>query len=150
MTQEKQYKLFKLVSGDDIICTTLDDLDNVNLNTIISIFDPVVVKTVKLPRGLGIYESYILQPWLRYISQTEYRIPVNNIIAIVNVNEEETKGYVDYLNSKNLALDEEEEKEVIDNMKEINNFLEKLKSGNFFGESSAEEETNPTTKRILH
>ena len=92
MTQTKHYKLLKLVSGDDIICTTLDDLNNVKLNTIISIFDPVVVKTVKLPRDLGIYESYILQPWLRYISQTEYRIPVNNIIAIVNVNEEWNKN----------------------------------------------------------
>ena len=159
MTQEKQYKLFKLVNGDEIICTLDGNFDINNLNNIITIVDPIEIKLIRTSRGMGVYESYTLQPWLKYMTQTEYRIMLNSIIAIVDLGEIEKKSYIDYLNLMNKKYEDEDEfnelikesqkQENESNKEFLKMILENLRS-NSIGESSAEEENYPKTKRILH
>jgi len=109
MTQTKHYKLLKLVNGDDIICTKDGNFDINNLNNIITIVDPIEIKLIRTSRGMGVYESYNLQPWLKYSTQTEYRIMLNSIIAIVDLGEIEKKSYIDYLNLMNKKYEDEDE-----------------------------------------
>ena len=110
MMNDLYYKYIKLTSGDGIICTTLDNYENLYDLKTIKVSSPVVLNPVRIPRGDVLVESYIMYPWFSFSEETEYTIPTTQILFAVNIKETLKKNYLTYLSNR----EDEGEDELID------------------------------------
>jgi hypothetical protein len=107
MMDNLYYKYVKLVSGDGIICTTLDNYENLYDLKTIKVSSPVVLNPVRIPRGDVLVESYIMYPWFSFSEETEYTIPTAQILFAVNIKETLKKNYLTYLSNREDEGDDE-------------------------------------------
>ena len=110
MMNDLYYKYIKLTSGDGIICTTLDNYENLYDLKTIKVSSPVVLNPVRIPRGDVLVESYIMYPWFSFSEETEYTISTAQILFAVNIKETLKKNYLTYLSNR----EDEGEDELID------------------------------------
>ncbi len=107
-------KFVKLSNGDDIILTTEDNYDTFKDKEFVSGKNVVQVGVIRLPRSGGVVESYILQPWIRMAKTVYVNIPVNSIVAMVDIDDKAAKQYLSFVEEKtplNLEPSSEEELE---------------------------------------
>lgn len=95
------YRYFKLVNGDSIICGTDDDCIGLYDKKTIMIVDPVVVNYVRIPRGNFIIDSYMLTPWINAASDSIIELRTDFIIAMTDVKDSILKNYIDFIDNIN-------------------------------------------------
>jgi hypothetical protein len=146
MNITNNYKLLKLVTGEDIICTTDKDFEIIKTSNSIQIIDPVIVKSIRYSRGNSIVESYVLQPWLRFAMESVYTIFTNSIVSVVDLDKKIIDLYTEFIkNEKNTELSDKNEQSMESKVKE---FLENLNS--IAENDHAEEEFRYKPKVTLH
>jgi len=112
MEKNTYYKLIKLSSGDNIICTTEDDCKDFIKKKIISVHNPVVINTIRVPRGTSILESYILIPWFNFSDSEIYEISTQQIVTTSNIKDGLVKNYQTFLENREKNDEEEETKDI--------------------------------------
>lgn len=90
-------KYFKLTSGENIIATTETNCDDLTAIDSVTVTDPVLINTVRVPRNGMVFESFIMQPWIALSSEYELDIATKHIMFAINVKESVEKQYHLYL-----------------------------------------------------
>jgi len=103
-------KFLKLTSGENLIVSTEDECNELDMKSYIEVSEPVVIHSMRMPYGGGFIESYIMQPWLKMSTKEVLRLPVRNIIIATNLMEKAESQYkqfiVEYENSE-IATEED-------------------------------------------
>ena len=97
MEKDIYFNYIKLVSGDNIVCTTTDNWENVYKQKTISVTDPVVLNPIRIPKGDVLVESYVMYPWFSFSEEIEYKIPTSQVVLVVNIKDNLKKNYLRYL-----------------------------------------------------
>lgn len=146
-------KFLKLTNGEDIIVRTDDACDTFSGKEFIDVEDPVLIMSVRIPRGQLIIETYSIQPWIKMVKTGTIRIPTKSIIVAVDIHEMAEKQYYQYLKDykgkdafsadNNFETDDEEETED----EELEDFLLSLRE-----DSEEEDDGTPRNKagRTIH
>ena len=114
------YKYLKLSSGDNIICTTTDDCEDIYDRKSIKVTQPVILSAIRMPSSRGIVESYIMYPLFTFTEEEEYISPTSQIVLAINIKENLKNNYLTYLSQQEeeddelVADDDEDEEETID------------------------------------
>ena len=90
-------KFIKLTSGENLIVSTEDDCNELDMKSYIEVSEPVVIHSMRMPYGGGFVESYIMQPWLKMSSREVLRLPVRNIIIATNLLEKAESQYKQFI-----------------------------------------------------
>ena len=101
------YKYLKLSSGDNIICTTTDDCENIYDRKSIKVTQPVILSAIRMPSSRGIVESYIMYPLFTFTEEEEYIIPTSQIVLAINIKENLKNNYLTYLSQREEEDDDE-------------------------------------------
>ena len=123
MSTEFHYKLLKLSNGENIVCTTDDNCENLKSKVSVYICDPVLVTPVRIPKGINIVETYIMTPWISISEEKIFEIPTDQIIVAANVKKYFIENYKSFIDSKD---DLEKETPLLDREKSIKNFLKSI------------------------
>jgi hypothetical protein len=127
MEKDIYFKYIKLVSGDNIVCTTTDNCENVYKQKTISVTDPVVLNPVRIPKGDVLVESYVMYPWFSFSEEIEYKIPTSQVILVVNIKDTLKKNYLRYLEMQDDDVDIiDNDIFVDDDADEIDEFLNEM------------------------
>jgi hypothetical protein len=150
MDSSLYYKLIKLVNGELLVVQTDDSCTNWFDGTIISILNPLLMQSMKFPRGDTLIETYILHPWIGFSEKEIIDIPTRNILVILNPSDGLIKSYEEYIIASSKDNEPSELKEDTD----IETFLESLSEE---GDQNGEEEngnegyrSSGGNTRILH
>jgi hypothetical protein len=133
MEDNLYFKYIKLSSGESIVCTTTDNYENVYKQKTISVYEPVVLNPMRIPRGDVLVESYIMYPWFSFSQELEYKIPTSQIVLMVNIKENLKANYLRYLSQQDDSDDLLEDDYTEDEEGMIEEFL------NNFGEDNDKE-----------
>jgi hypothetical protein len=93
------YKLLKLTSCENIVCTTDEEyIDWVNQKSIL-VSNPVVISGIKIPHPSGemFIEKFILNTWIPFSSIEEIEVPVNQIITMTSIDDLLISRYNEYI-----------------------------------------------------
>lgn len=123
------YKYLKLSSGDNIICTTTDDCEDIYDRKSIKITQPVILSAMRMPSSRGIVESYIMYPLFSFTEEETYTIPTSQIVLVISIKESLKNNYLTYLSQRNDQEEElvENDDDEIENEEEtIEDFLNRL------------------------
>ena len=90
-------KFIKLTSGENLIVSTEDDCNELDMKSYIEVSEPVVIHSMRMPYGGGFVESYIMQPWLKMSTKEVLRLPVRNIIITTNLLEKAESQYKQFI-----------------------------------------------------
>ena len=90
-------KFIKLTSGENLIVSTEDECNELDMKSYIEVLEPVVIHSMKLPYQGGFIESYIMQPWLKMATKEVLRLPVRNIIIATNLLEKAESQYKQFI-----------------------------------------------------
>jgi hypothetical protein len=104
------YKYLKLSSGDNIICMTTDDCEDIYEKKSIKVTQPVILSAIRMPSSRGIVESYIMYPLFSFTEEEEYTIPTSQIVLAINIKENLKNNYLTYLSQRE---DEEDDDELV-------------------------------------
>ena len=124
------YKYLKLSSGDNIICTTTDECENIYDRKSIKVTQPVILSAIRMPSSRGIVESYIMYPLFTFTEEEEYIIPTSQIVLAINIKENLKNNYLTYLSQREEEDDDElvadDDDELKDEEETIDEFLNRL------------------------
>ena len=142
-------KYFKLISGENIIATTDTNCDDLTAIDSVTLIDPVLINTVRYPRGGMVFESFVMQPWIALSSEYELDIATKHILFVTDVKESVETQYFKYLETDTViegqpaGLDESGLED--DLRKEVSELLEMMgeepEEEDYYG---AEEKPKPT------
>lgn len=111
---EPTIKLFKLVSGENIIATTETNCEDLTAIDSVTLTDPVLVSSVRFPKGGLVYETFVMQPWIALTEDCIIDIATRHILITSSVKESVQEQYKKYLisemdreNDPELQLEEE-------------------------------------------
>lgn len=146
-------KFLKLTNGEDIIVQTDDTCESLNNKEFINVIEPVLIASIRIPRGPLVLETYTMQPWIKMAKADVVQIPTKSIVVAVNVHEMAEKQYLQYVeetNSRNLlseTTDEETEQEEMTEDEAFDQFMQMIRE-----DSDEEDDGNsrPKTGRTLH
>lgn len=146
-------KFLKLTNGEDIIVQTDDTCESLNNKEFISVIDPVLIASMRIPRGPMVIETYIMQPWIKMAKADVVQIPTKNIVVAVDVHEMAEKQYLQYVeesNNRNVleeATEDETEEEELTEEEAFDKLMQSMRE-----DSDEEDDGNPRTKvrRTLH
>lgn len=146
-------KFLKLTNGEDIIVQTDDTCESLNKKEFISVIDPVLIASMRIPRGPMVIETYIMQPWIKMAKADVVQIPTKNIVVAVDVHEMAEKQYLQYVeesNNRNVleeATEDETEEEELTEEEAFDQLMQSMRE-----DSDEEDDGNPRTKvrRTLH
>ena len=132
-------KLIKIITGENIICFTDNEENDLILKPSINIKEPVIINSVVIPRGNMAVETHIMSKWIKMTKSDEVKIPSKNIITMVDVTDSVEEQYRLFLEE---YLNRQTEFEDIVNPSEdqLNDLLETLESL----------EDEPSDPRIIH
>lgn len=94
-------KLIKLTNGEDIIAQTDDKCETFVDKEFISVIDPVLIGTIRMPRGAYIVDAFVMQPWLKMAEPDVVLLPTRNIVVAVEVQESTARQYFEYIDETN-------------------------------------------------
>ena len=131
------FKILKLVSGEDIVCTIENYSRNIRQREYIVVKNPVLLNQVRIPRGPVIVESYILSPWVALSPNEEFEIPTQHIIVVSDAKETLQDNYNTFIESRKNKLEsaDTDDDSDFDLDETIDNFLKRNES-----EDDAEDE----------
>lgn len=146
-------KFLKLTNGEDIIVQTDDTCESLNNKEFISVIDPVLIASMRIPRGPMVIETYIMQPWIKMAKADVVQIPTKNIVVAVDVHEMAEKQYLQYVeesNNRNVlsnSTEDETEEEELTEEEAFDQLMQSMRE-----DSDEEDDGNPRTKvrRTLH
>lgn len=146
-------KFLKLTNGEDIIVQTDDTCESLNKKEFISVIDPVLIASMRIPRGPMVIETYIMQPWIKMAKADVVQIPTKNIVVAVDVHEMAEKQYLQYVEESNNrkvleeATEDETEEEELTEEEAFDQLMQSMRE-----DSDEEDDGNPRTKvrRTLH
>lgn len=146
-------KFLKLTNGEDIIVQTDDTCESLNKKEFISVIDPVLIASMRIPRGPMVIETYIMQPWIKMAKADVVQIPTKNIVVAVDVHEMAEKQYLQYVeesNNRNVlsnSTEDETEEEELTEEEAFDQLMQSMRE-----DSDEEDDGNPRTKvrRTLH
>ena len=146
-------KFLKLTNGEDIIVQTDDTCESLNKKEFISVIDPVLIASMRIPRGPMVIETYIMQPWIKMAKADVVQIPTKNIVVAVDVHEMAEKQYLQYVEESNNrkvleeATEDETEEEELTEEEAFDQLMQTMRE-----DSDEEDDGNPRTKvrRTLH
>ena len=128
--EDLYYKYLKLSSGDNIICMTADDCEDIYDRKTIKVRQPVILSAIRMPSSKGIVESYIMYPLFTFTEEEEYVIPTSQIVLAINIKENLKNNYLTYLSQREEEDDDElvadDEDELEDEEETIDEFLNRL------------------------
>lgn len=110
MNNTFHYKLFKLVNGENIVCSTDDDCSNLRSKTSVFVCDPVLITPVRIPRGVRIVETYVMTPWISITDEKIFEIATDQILVATDVKEHFKENYISYVDDTNQQQLEETSK----------------------------------------
>ena len=128
------YKFLKLSNGENILCMTDDNCENLAKKKHIHILEPVLVTPFRFPRGLKIMETFIMQPWVPFSDDKVFEISTSAIIMATDVHDEFKQQYEKYIESSEQKGEPEIENQGELNAKDYEDLLSQ-------GRESDEEET---------
>lgn len=133
------YKMFKLTSGETIVCMTDDDCENLFDKKTICILDPVLVTNIRLPKGDYLFESFMLTPWLSFSDQPIYDISTVSIILSSDIKDSLKNNYVEFVNKSKQETPKNDQQDIEEFFQELEEGLE-----------NEEEIEIPGGSRVLH
>lgn len=145
------YKLIKLTNGEVLIVQTDDPCDDWVSKPVISVLNPILMQSMRFPKGDSLIETYILHPWISFAEDEVIDLPTRNVLVILNPAQGLIMNYEEYImrSSGNNEPSTEEE--------ETNSFEDFLDSLRGEGDQNGEEENDSEgprssggSTRILH
>ena len=128
--EEPKFIFVKLSNGDNLICTTFQNVETIEKLKFLPIIDPIQIYSFKIPQNGVIIEKYIMQSWTPFSSDNITKIPVNNVVFVGKLKEIFIDKYIDFITDPNSQqpveeggveitgdeeeLDEEEIEEIIE------------------------------------
>jgi hypothetical protein len=79
-TQDLYYKFLKLTTGETILCITDDDCTNLWNHKTITVADPYVLVSTKIPKNDTIVEAYMMFPWFTFSEDSTIDINTDKIL----------------------------------------------------------------------
>lgn len=95
--EDTKFVFLKLTNGDNIMCTTLDNIDDISSARVLQILDPIQVFSFKIPYKGVFIEKYIMQAWTPFSSATFANIPMNNIVFVGELKPFFVEKYLEYV-----------------------------------------------------
>ena len=130
MMEDLYYKYLKLSSGDNIICMTTDNCEDIYDRKIIQVTQPVILSAIRMPSSRGVVESYIMYPLFSFSGEEVYTIPTSQIVLVINIKENLKNNYLTYLSERDKEEDlliPDDNEDVIETGEEtIEEFLNRL------------------------
>ena len=139
-------KYIKLVNGESIVARTDNDCANLKSKTVVSISNPVEIKTIRFPRGRVIIEQFTMHPWIKISSDCIMDIPTESILCVVNLHKDAIEQYDDFIKSY----------EEIENEANMSHgftetiFENETDLSNEYEQSEFDEDEGPTGKTTFH
>lgn len=96
----ENYKILKLITGDQIVCTTEKSVIDLAKDQAIVITNPVILDVVRSQRGSALIENYVMLPWISFSEDEVFEISTRQIITITNIKETLKKNYVDFIDER--------------------------------------------------
>jgi serine phosphatase RsbU (regulator of sigma subunit) len=136
--EDLYYKYLKLSSGDNIICMTADDCEDIYDKKTIKVTQPVILSAIRMPSSRGVVESYIMYPLFSFTADEIYTIPTSQIVLVINIKENLKENYLTYLSERDeqedVLVQDDDEDEIEEET--IEEFLNRL------GDETNEEKEN--------
>lgn len=120
MNQENFYKYVKLMTGEEIICRFDQDVLNFKYNDLVTIYDPVTIKILRYPKGNDMVEGYMLYPWVKFVEENVFMIPMRMMVSIASIDEKMRKTYISFIKQEK-EIDESEKISLQDFLKNVEN-----------------------------
>lgn len=119
MTEQK-FIFVKLVNGDNLMCITNSDIQDVKKLKHLAVSDPIQIFSFKMPYNGSIIEKYIMQAWTPFSSSTVMTIPINNVVFVGELKQHFVEKYMEYVTDPNSQqLVEEGSEEMLDDTGEL-------------------------------
>ena len=132
----ENYKILKLITGDQIVCTTENPIIDLSKDQAIVITNPVILNVVRSQRGSALIENYVMLPWISFAEDEVFQISTRQIITTTNIKEQLKKNYIEFINERlEASLDE--------NSNDMESILEEL-----FDEIGEEDDQDETGDRF--
>lgn len=140
-------KFLKLSNGDDIIVQTNDLCESFKDKEFLEVTEPVLISSMRIPRGPVIIETYVMQPWIKMARANVVSIPTTSIIVAVDVHEIAEEQYFEFVEESNKKRNNSEESILLDDQDEsaqdmLEAFLQSM------NETSDEEEDDDGNTRV--
>lgn len=100
-TCDARYVFVKLTNGENIMCTTFSDFDELEKLKFLEVIDPIQIFSFKIPHNGNIIEKYIMQTWAPFSETTTSFIPIQNVVFIGDLKEFFIEKYIDYITDPN-------------------------------------------------
>ena len=108
MTKEKYYyKLIKLTTGETIVTETKDNCKSIYRKKSLTVINPVVLNTLRMPKVNRIVESFMLTTWFNLSDEEEFQISTSQIIAVADAGETVKSIYLNFLEERDKESDED-------------------------------------------
>lgn len=137
--EDLYYKYLKLSSGDNIICMTTDNCEDIYDKKTIQVTHPIILSAIRMPSSRGVVESYIMYPLFSFSGEEIYTIPTSQIVLVINIKENLKNNYLTYLaerdEEEDVLVQDDDNDDVIEE-ETIEEFLNRL------GEETNEEKEN--------
>jgi hypothetical protein len=105
-------KYIKFSNGDNIVCLTDDNCDDLgNLRSIV-VMEPMSVVPIRIPRFGKLMETYVLHPWLPLTDEKVVEISTGSIISAVEARNSFREQYEQFIEQQNQSPDIEENQEL--------------------------------------
>lgn len=138
---DQTVRFFKLVSGENIIGSTETNCEDLDVVSIVKIDNPVLVNSVRFPKGNMIYESFVMQPFIALSLQKNVDILSRHVIFTTEVKETVKDQYLDYLSKDSTAEMSSLEEDELHDDQSLLDFLNEEPEEEYYG---GEEDENPT------
>ena len=127
-THSEYYKVVRLKTGENILCSMERDIKSPASETHLQLNVPVQVVPMKeMRKGNHVVgESFMLRPWMGLSDGEEFTISSDVVLTIGDLKKEVKQQYVNYISqakeTRKKILDQEERSEAADELlREVNN-----------------------------
>ena len=128
--EDLYYKYLKLSSGDNIICMTTDNCEDIYDKKTIQVTQPVILSALRMPSSRGVVESYIMYPFFSFSGEEVYTIPTSQIVLVINIKENLKNNYLTYLSERDeeedILVRDDDEDDIETGEETIEEFLNRL------------------------
>ncbi len=142
------YKIIKLSTGDDLVCTLENPDVDLTKNKTICVSNPVVLNVMRMPRGEMLVESYVMIPWVSFAENETYEIPTRQILTTANIKDKLKENYLEFVRRRTEDADsnDDEEQEVDPEDELYDELIGQLAED--LGDESEEDERNYSDRRV--
>jgi hypothetical protein len=96
-THDLYYKFLRLTTGETILCVTDDDCTNLWNHKTITVADPYILVSTKIPKNDSIVEAYMLIPWCSFSEDSTIDINTDKILFATTPKKELIEHYDSFI-----------------------------------------------------